>query len=117
MSLLSEAMEQCTMIDHVTVADGYGGTIKRWQDGAEFLAAIAYNDSTEGAVARVAGVTDLYRVTTGRGVVLQYHDVFRRESDGKIFRVKTDGDDNATPRSAALNMRVVRAEEWIIPDE
>ena len=45
-------------------------------------------------------------------MVLNYHDVFRRVRDGKIFRVTTDGDDKATPASAALDMRVVNAEEW-----
>ena len=40
----------------------------------------------------------------------------RRASDGKIFRVTSDGDDKRTPRSAALNMRNVSAEEWIPND-
>jgi hypothetical protein len=43
---------------------------------------------------------------------LQYHDIFRRVEDGKIFRVTSDGDDKKTPESATLNMREVTAEEW-----
>jgi hypothetical protein len=48
-------------------------------------------------------------------MVLQYHDVFRRLSDGKIFRVTSDGDDKFTPDTATLNMRQVTAEEWEPP--
>ena len=47
-------------------------------------------------------------------MTLEYHDVFRRIRDGKIFRVTSDGDDKHTPASANLNMRQVTAEEWSI---
>jgi hypothetical protein len=43
--------------------------------------------------------------------------VFRRNRDGKIFRVTSDGDDKHTPISATLNMRVVTAEEFKLPNE
>lgn len=117
MSLLDEAMEQCTILDKTTEADGYGGIITRWKDGAYFLAAIAFDTSMSARAANVQGVQSLYTVTTGRDINLQYHDVFRRESDSKIFRVTSDGDDKKTPASAALNMRVVTAEEWEVSSD
>ena len=117
MSLLTEAMEGCTMLDKVTVDDGMGGYTRQWQDGAAFDAAIVFNNSLEARRAQREGVTSLYTVTTSRAIVLEYHDVFRRESDGKIFRVTSDGDDLYTPRSAGLDMRQVTAEEFIIPAE
>jgi hypothetical protein len=43
---------------------------------------------------------------------LEYHEVFRRLDDGKVFRVTSDGDDKFTPASAGLNMRQVTAEEF-----
>ena len=116
MSLLSEAMEKCTMIDRISQQDEYGGIIYKWQDGASFDAAVAFNTSIEARQAAVQGVTALYSVVTERSVNLQYHQVFRRESDGKIFRVKSDGDDHKTPNSAGLNMRQVNAEEYVIPN-
>ena len=112
MSLLDDAMEECVMLDKTTVEDGYGGFIPTWRDGAKFNAAIVFDSSMAARVASVQGVTDLYTVTTRKAMTLNYHDVFRRVRDGKIFRVTTDGDDKATPASAALNMRVVNAEEW-----
>lgn len=115
MSLLSEAMESCVMLDKVTQSDGRGGIITSWTDGAAFNAAVVLDSSMEARTAEAQGVTAVYTVTTQRGINLQYHDVFRRESDGKLFRVKSDGDDKKTPQSAHLNMRQVSAEEWELP--
>lgn len=115
MSLLSEAMESCTLMDKTTTADGYGGYIVTYTPGAEFDAAIVLDNSLQARTALQAGVTGIYTVTTIKALNLQYHDVFRRESDGKIFRVTSDGDDKRTPASASLNMRQVSAEEWELP--
>ena len=112
MSLLMDAMEKCTILDKKTTSDGYGGVITTWEDGADFNAAIVYDTSMQARVAEKQGVTAMYTVTTPKNTNLQYHDVFRRFSDGKIFRVTSDGDDNKTPASAGLNMRQVTAEEW-----
>lgn len=114
MSLLSQAMEKCRVMDKRTEADGYGGIKTTWVAGAEFRAAIVFDSSMEARAAAVQGVTGLYTVTTEKGINLQYHDVFTRLSDGKTFRVTSDGDDKATPASATLNMRQVTAEEWVL---
>lgn len=111
MSLLSEAMENCTMLDKQTKNDGYGGTDIFWSDGASFEAATVKDSSMQSRIAEQQGVTSLYTVTTRRAVNLQYNDYFRRERDGKLFHVTSDGDDVATPRSASLDMRQVSAEE------
>ncbi len=117
MSLLSDAMEKCIILDKRTQADGYGGFITIWVEGAEFDAAITLDTSIEARTAEQAGVTAIYTVTTSKALNLQYHDVFKRLRDNKIFRVKSDGDDKYTPRSATLNMRQVTAEEWETPNE
>ena len=117
MSLLSEAMTTCVMLDKATVADGYGGFTSTYTDGASFSAAITFDTSVEARIAQAQGVTSRYTVTTAKNVVLNYHDVFKRSSDNKIFRVTSDGDDKYTPDSASLNMRQVTAEEWSLPNE
>lgn len=117
MSLLTEAMEACTMYDRITTADGYGGYTPSWQPGAAFLAAIRKDSSMEARIAEKQGVTALYTITTKKAMNLQYHDVFKRDSDGKTFRVTSDGDDANTPDSAGLNMRQVTAEEWELANE
>ena len=115
MSLLTEAMENCVMVDKTTVADGYGGYDTVWTEGAGCDAAIVLDTSTQARIGEKQGVTDLYTVTTIKAMNLQYHDVFRRISDGKVFRVTSDGDDKHTPKNAYLNMRQVSAEEWSLP--
>ena len=114
MSLLSDAMESCTMLDKKTKSDGYGGYETTYEDGAQFKAAIVLDTSMQARVAEQQGVKALYTITTQKAMNLQYHDIFRRESDGKIFRVTSDGDDKRTPASATLNMRQVSGEEWVL---
>lgn len=115
MSLLDAAFTDCVMMDKVTQSDGYGGEIKTYVDGAAFQAAIVFDSSMQARTAQAQGVTSLYTVTTRKNKVLEYHDVFRRLADGKIFRVTSDGDDKATPDSAGLNMRQVTAAEFSPP--
>lgn len=116
MSLLTEQMVSCVMLNKQTVADGYGGYITTWADGAQFKAAIVFDTSIEARAAEKQGVSSLYTVTTTKALTLEYHDVFRRVKDSKIFRVTSDGDDKYTPASATLNMRQVTAEEWSLPN-
>ena len=117
MSLLTEQMEKCIMLDKTTTSDGYGGYIIDWKEGAEFQAAIVLDSSMQARIAEQQGVTALYTITTKKNINLQYHDVFKRKEDGKIFRVTSDGDDKHTPKSASLDMRQVSAEEWNLTDE
>lgn len=116
MSLLSNAMEICTLLDKKSTPDGRGGVIYTWEDGAEIQAAITFDTSMQARTAEAQGVMALYTITTTKAVNLQYHDVLRREEDGKIFRVTSDGDDRKTPKSATLDMRQVTAQEWSLTD-
>lgn len=117
MSLLDEAMEECVILNKVTGPDGYGGRTETWAESSFiFAAAIVFNTSIEARRAQEEGVTSLYTVTTSKDMALEYHDVFRRIRDGKIFRVTSDGDDKFTPNSATLDMRQVTAEEWSLPN-
>lgn len=117
MSLLDEAMETCVFLNKQRVDDGYGGYKTIWAEGVEFKAAIVFDTSIEARIAQVQGVTSLYTVTTQRDLTLEYHDVFKRLHDNKIFRVTSDGDDRYTPQSAGLDMRQVSAEEWELTHE
>lgn len=117
MSLLDVMTTKCQMLDKTTVDDGMGAYTKQWVNGATFEAAISLDDSVQAQTAMAAGVTGVYTVTTKRNINLQFHDVFRRLSDGKVFRVTTDGDDKKTPPTAGLDMRSVRAEEWVLPND
>ena len=114
MSLIDEAMTLCVMVDRTTLPDGEGGIITTWVEGAAFNAAITFDNSIEAKAAAVQGVTSLYTVTVPKRVQLEYHDVFKRLSDGKIFRVTSDGDDKITPERASFQFAQVSAEEYVL---
>lgn len=115
MSLLDEMMEPFHIIDKVTTDDGYGGVTTEWKEGATFQGVATFDSSMQARAAEKQGVTSMYTVTTPKSVVLQYHDVIKRDRDGKVLRITSDGDDKYTPASAGLNMRQVSAEEFVIP--
>lgn len=116
MSLLSDAMESCIIYDKRMVEDGYGGFGPGYFPGVTFQAAITIDSSIQAQQAQSLDTVGVYTVTTARNVNLQFHDVFQRVSDGKIFRVTSDGDDKKTPLSAGLDMRQVNAREWSLPN-
>ena len=114
MSLLDEAYEPFVMMDQHSTRDSYGTIVRTWEEGAQISAAATYDTSMQARVAGVQGVTSLYTVTTPKNITLNYYDVIKRVSDGLVLRITTRGQDNKTPESAGLNMRVVTAEEYVL---
>lgn len=112
MSLLDEAMETFVIMNKISMPDGYGGRIVVWTEGAEIQGALAFNSSMETQIAMAQGVTSVYTLVTSKAIRLDYHEVVKRKSDGKILRITSDGDDLETPASASLDMRNVTCEEW-----
>lgn len=112
MSLLSESMTSCVFLNKNKVSDGEGGYTVSWTEGAQFEAAIVFDSSMEARAAEKAGVTSLYTVSVPKGLPVEYHDVFKRLSDGKIFRATSDGDDKKTPQSASFQISQFTAEEF-----
>ena len=111
MSLFSKAMEISHIIDKTTGPDGYGGVKTVYKTGAQIEVAYSFNSSTEARVAAQQGVNNRYTLYTNKSVNLRFPDIVKRDRDGKIFRVTSDGDDKRTPESAGLDMRAVEAEE------
>lgn len=115
MSLIDTMKTPCTMVDRRTVSDGQGGIIPAWVDGAVFDAAIIKDTSMQARMAEKQGVTEVYTVTVSRNIQLDYHDVFRRNEDGAIFRVTSNVDDSKTPKAASFQFGQVTAERWVLP--
>lgn len=53
-----------------------------------------------------------YTLLTKRAVLLPFHTVIRRTSDGRIFRITSDADDARTPKGSRLDLRMHACEEW-----
>lgn len=114
MSLLSDAMTDFVLLDKQSAADGEGGFIVSWVESVIFMAAVTFDTSIESRIAEKQGVTSRYTVTTNKNAKLQYHDIIRRLSDGKVFRITSDGDDKQTPTAASFQFLQVTAEEWVL---
>lgn len=114
-AITGTVFNDCTYMVKQIVPDGLGGQTKVWTQGATITANISKYNTSEQTVAEARDGKAVYKITTPKSVVLDYHDVLKRLSDGKIFRVTSDGNDMATPDSSTLDMRIVTAEEWEIP--
>lgn len=112
MNLVESMMEDCTMIDKKSTPDGLGGFTNEWVDGAAFKAAIVKNNTMEAKIAEKQGVTELYQITVPKGTPLSFHDVFKRNSDGAVFRVTSNIKDSETPKAATFSFGQVNAERW-----
>lgn len=110
MTLIDAFKELCTLMERVRVPDGEGGWYTRWSEGPTFQAAIVLDSSMNARMAEAEGVTGVYTVTTDRNVPMVFHDAFRRESDGKVFRVTKIND--PTPDVATFQFAQYQAETW-----
>lgn len=115
--LFENFMVPCQMIDRKTIEDDQGGFSTQWTDGAKFRAAIVKDKELAARVAEKQGVTAVYTITTDVGVKLKFHDVFKRLSDGSIFRVTTNAKDGETPQMATFAFEQVNAERWELTND
>ena len=120
MSLLSAAMTACVRLVRTVERDGRGGSVITWTDtsGDEFNAAIWKKEDRTTETGEKPADVGTYAILAS-GVVLNFHDVIKRKSDDKTFRVTAEGTDSAPPASASGALGVVScnvmAEEWEIP--
>lgn len=112
MSLIDAFKERCQLMEKTRIPDGEGGWTTTWTTGIEFDAAIVMDTTMQARVAEMEGMTAIYTVTTDKSMPLDFHDVFRRLSDGKTFRVTSDSTDKETPDIASFQFAQVTAEEW-----
>lgn len=112
MSLIDKAMEDFILVDKKSQDDGYGGVEEVWVDGASVKGALVLNSSMQAKIAQKEGVNDVYTLTTKKNVNLAFHQVIKRVSDGQIFRVTSNGNENKTPKTSKIDMRQVSCERW-----
>lgn len=112
--LMLDFAEECTLLEKARVSDGEGGWTTTWVDGPAFVAAITYDTTITARVAESEGMKATYTITTDKATQLDFHDVFRRNRDGQVFRVTSQGDDKKTPARASFQVSQVAAEEWAL---
>ena len=112
MSLFYRRMGRCVIMIPERVPDGSGGYTTTWNEGESFMASVIRDTSSEARIAEAAGVVESYTVSVLRSTQLKYHDVFKRLTDGKVFRVTSDNGGMKAPEFASINMAQSTAEAW-----
>ena len=115
MSLIDEMMVDCKIMNHIRENDPAGGYTDTWSEGAKFPATIIKNTTTEAEIAERQGVKEIFTVVTRIDFTLAYHDVFKRISDGQIFRVTGNTKDSEAPARSTVKIGKVTAEKWVLP--
>lgn len=116
-ALFQMMMEPCREIRKIRHDDPQGGYYYTWEDGVSFDAAVIKDRTLAARVAEKDGVTEIYTVTTPPGVGLDFHEVFRRESDGATFRVTSNAQDSKPPAVASFRFEQVTAERWTLTND
>lgn len=110
--LFQQMMDDCVMMDKISVPDGIGGFVREWHEGAAFQASIEKQSANQTVVAEKADYDVRYLVTTDRNTLLDFHDVIKRVEDGAIFRIVVPSADKKTPRVATFAFAQAEAERW-----
>lgn len=116
LSLLDSMMEECRFLNHIREDDDVGSSVDYWSDGSKFMAAIVKNSTTEAVIAEREGITEIFTVIVKKGITLDYHDVFKRLSDGQIFRVTGTTMDSEAPNASTVKIAKTTAEKWVLPN-
>lgn len=111
--LYENFMEPCVLIERVRIPSEEGGWDIMYQEGLEFSAAVVQQSSTLAQIAEAQGVTSTYNVYTSTENALEFHDTFKRKSDGATFRVTSE--EKETPDVASFSFAKVTAEKWEVP--
>lgn len=112
MSLIEVFRTPCVMRVKGSVPDGEGGHNVAWADGAVFQPSIVKDKDVDSVIAEREQVASTYTVTVDKSVDLPYHSVFKRISDGKVFRVVSDQEDTQTPECATFQFKQVTVVGW-----
>ena len=116
MSLIDFFKSPCVTLTQQRTPDGEGGYTTQWAEGQQFDATIILDASSTTRRAEKDSLTNQYTVTVDKGVALNFHDVFRRTTDNRTFRVTSNTSDKQTPACATFQFAQVTAEEWRLPE-
>lgn len=112
MNLLTSAMEPYVVMDKTTANDGFGGFSEVWVEGATFDAFVRKESAPEITIAEQQGVREVFTLVVPKGIMLGYHDVIRRVSDGSVFRLTSNVADDAAHPSSTISIAKASCERW-----
>lgn len=117
MSLMDEFNAECVLLVKTRQDDPVGGYKTVWTDGVPFTASWEFESAPEITVAEQQGVARVYNIYVDKTLDLDYHEAFRRNDNGQIYRVVNPGTDRVTPSFSTLNKRLIGVEKWALPHD
>lgn len=115
MSLLDDFARTCVVMEKKRVADGAGGYITTWEEGAEFTNHQALDTSMEARRAEKEGVTSVYSALVRSDFPIEYNDYFKDKSTGLTYRVTSNPEEKVSPKSASFSLKYFTAERKELP--
>jgi len=116
MSLMDEYAVACVLLVKTRTDDPVGGYKTAWKPDLHFTPAWEFEGAPQMTVAEQEGVSRVYRIYVDKTLDLDFHEVFRREDNGQVYRVTNPGTDRKTPSFSRLNKRLIEVEKWEIPN-
>lgn len=117
MNIIEAQFKPFVMMSRDYIPDGEGGFMPTsvWRDGTEFQAATRIDSSMVAKIAQSQGVTSVITIYTKKSVTLKFNDVVKDVKSGVVYKITSDA--KGTPDTSTLNLNVVSAERWSLPND
>ncbi len=110
-NLLFDQFEPCIFMVKSKQPDELGGTETVWTEGTRFDAYCRMDAPVQQIIGDKLVEKSTYTIITYENTRLDFRDVIKRVSDGKLFRATSDGDDYKLPSTSTIKLNKVTAEE------
>ena len=108
MSLLDSYSRECVLMEKKRTLSPEGGWKTEWSEGLIFQNHQALDTSMEARRAEKDGVTSVYSALVEKSFPIEYNDYFRDTSTGNTYRVTSNPEERAAPRSAGPTVRALK---------
>lgn len=112
--MLFDSMEPYVKMAQTTIEDAGGGYTTGWTDALSFKGFVRKEQAPEIDAAGKTTVKEMLTVVVPSDVVLSYHDVIRRVSDGAIFRLTSNTADDKALAIASIQIAKANCERWVL---
>ena len=115
MSALCAMASKCVKLRETDAPDGAGGFTRTFTEEPPFDAVIVRGKFGEDRAGQKASEAAAFTVIVERDAGLSFHDVFKRLSDGAVFRMTSTAGDCAAPDVASVPIAKGKCERWALP--
>lgn len=107
---LSDFFEPFQLQNWTSKPNGLGGVTWEKTDGAQIMAGISTDSSTEAKIAERNGMKTIYTIVHRQALKLENGDIVRRKSDNRLYRITSNSEDMTTPKKSHEKYAQVTAE-------